>query len=178
MKVFACISAAFLLLSMYSVGATLEATCKQVTSPPVHGFDFDFCKTSLQVVPGSEKADTLGLSLIAASLALANFMHNQAKATELLRDKNLSKPTRNILTDCQRFYSDDADDLKRAIEALKSGKFNLSDIKTYLVNASDDVETCIESWEDLDQKSLMPKEEDDAEKISRLALAVTALLRP
>ncbi|ONK75541.1 uncharacterized protein A4U43_C03F17980 [Asparagus officinalis] len=181
MKVFASISAAFLLLNMYSVGATLlEETCKNLTSPPIgpaRGFDFEFCKTSLQVAPGSEKADAIGLTIIAANIALVNFTHNKAKATELLQDKNLSKQIRRILTECQSIYSEDAVDLKKAIDALKSGKFDrMEDVINHLGKAADDVLACRDGWEFSGQKSLMPKEEENAEKLSELALAVASLL--
>ena len=60
MKLFLYLTAALLLLSLSSIEASLEEICKKVDQAH-ENIDFNFCITSLQVVPESHTADVQGI---------------------------------------------------------------------------------------------------------------------
>ncbi|XP_020266168.1 putative invertase inhibitor [Asparagus officinalis] len=157
MKAFPSVFVALLLLSLFSVDATLEETCKELAKP---GYDinFDFCMTTLQVVPGSDKADNLGLTIIAANLTYINFTHNQAKAEELINDKNVSEEDKKSLAVCHELYDMGAYTLLNdVIKDLGSPPIDFDKLNSDLGAVWDDASTCNDTWNEGKQKSLMAK---------------------
>ncbi|ONK68145.1 uncharacterized protein A4U43_C05F7910 [Asparagus officinalis] len=177
MKAFPSVLVALLLLSLFSVNATLEETCKELAKPE-HEINFDFCMTTLQVVPGSDKADDLGLTIIAANLTYINFTHNQAKAEELINDKNVSEEDKKSLAVCHDVYDMGAYTLNDVIKYLRCPPIDAFKLKVDLSGVVTEASTCNDTWNEGNQKSLMAKEDDDAYKISSLALSVSTLIHP
>ncbi|ONK66465.1 uncharacterized protein A4U43_C06F8370 [Asparagus officinalis] len=167
MKAFPSLIVALLFLNLLSADAILEETCKQLAAHPGVHFDVNFCITTLQVVPGS-------LTSIIANLANANITHNLAEVKELLNSKDVSTVNKKALGVCEDVYDMGIEDIKETTEALKSRDFFT--VKSRLSALSFNVFTCMDAWAESKLRSLMPKEEDDAYKISDLALSVGASL--
>ncbi|ONK66008.1 uncharacterized protein A4U43_C06F3230 [Asparagus officinalis] len=174
MKAFPSLVVALLFLNLLSADATLEETCKQLAAHTGVHFDVNFCITTLQVVPGSNEADAIGLTSIIANLANANITHNLAKVKELLNSKNVSAESKKALDVCEEVYDLGIEDIKETIEALESRNFFT--VKSRLSALLFNVFTCRDAWAESKLKSLMPKEEDDAYKISDLAVSIGASL--
>ena len=73
---------------------------------------------------------------------------------------------------CVQVYDTSIDCFEEAIEGIKSRDHQK--IMTQFSAALTDVDTCIDAWEEGNEKSIMSKEEDDAKKISSLALDIGA----
>ncbi|ONK66010.1 uncharacterized protein A4U43_C06F3250 [Asparagus officinalis] len=174
MKAFPSLIVALLFLNLLSADATLEETCKQLAARAGVHFDVNFCITTLQVVPGSNKADAIGLTSIIANLANTNITHNLAKVEELLNSKNVSAESKKALGVCEEAYNKGAEDIKEMTEALKSRDFLTvkSRSSALLTNAF----TCVSAWAESKLEPLMPEEVDDAYKISDLAFSIGASL--
>ena len=84
----------------------------------------------------------------------------------------MSSESKKSLAVCVEVYDTSIDGFEEAIEGIKSQDH--SKTMAQFSGALTDVNTCIEAWEEGNEKSIMFKEEDDAKKISSLALDIGA----
>ena len=90
----------------------------------------------------------------------------------MLNSKNVSEESKKSLGVCVEVYEMSVDAFKEAIKGIKSHDHEKT--MTNFSAALTDVHTCIEAWKEGNDKSIMSKEEDDAEKVSMLALDIAA----
>lgn len=150
------------------VHASVEETCKAA------GRDYNFCVATLSADPGSASADTQGLAVIATKLTKAKATSIELTISALLK-KNSDVKTRQCLGDCASMYSDLVDNLSDTIGYIQSKSYDQA--KTYLSAAEDVGGNCEDGFKELDVPSPMTKENDDAQRLSSLALAITVLLK-
>nr|CAD1825486.1 unnamed protein product [Ananas comosus var. bracteatus] len=94
----------FFLQNLSFSSASLEENCRRI-----HEFNpersYDFCVTSLQVVPESPTANLSQLDVIASELMIKNYTHTLGVVQRLLKNQSLSHWQREALRVCNETYS-------------------------------------------------------------------------
>ncbi|XP_072977039.1 cell wall / vacuolar inhibitor of fructosidase 2-like [Typha angustifolia] len=161
----------FFVQSFCSVTASLEETCKNATRSKEF---YEFCITSLQVVPESRTADIKGLASIAADLTMTNYTHTIAKVQGLQKKGGLSNSITMALSTCSDAYGVAIGYIQGSIAHIKTGDIKNAHINMIWANsAPDDCET---AFDEFHNKSLLSTEDDFANRLSRLAINIIYLL--
>nr|CAD1825496.1 unnamed protein product [Ananas comosus var. bracteatus] len=84
--------------------ASLEDTCKKVQAEDPDA-NYEFCVTSLQVVPESRTANLSQLTIITTQLSIKNYTHALDVIAQLLKNHSLSHLQREVLETCQEEYN-------------------------------------------------------------------------
>ncbi|XP_020083427.1 putative invertase inhibitor [Ananas comosus] len=154
--------------------ASLEDTCKKVQASDPND-KYEFCITSLQVVPESRTANLSQLTIIATQLSIKNYTHTLGVIAQLLKNHSLSHWQKEALETCQESYNSGVDDSKDAIKDVKAGDiFGASASLSAAAGAPGD---CEDAFSEGEEASLLPREDDLASKISALAIDIVALLK-
>ncbi|OAY79808.1 putative invertase inhibitor [Ananas comosus] len=153
---------------------SLEDTCKKVQAGDPDS-KYEFCVTSLQVVPESRTANLSQLTIITTQLSIKNFTHALGVIAQLLKNHSLSHLQREVLETCQEVYNYGVDANKQAIEDVKAG--DIFSASSNLSAAADAPVNCEDAFSEAKEASLLPREDDLASKISNLALGILALLK-
>lgn len=152
--------------------ATLDQTCRRVTQ--ADQWNYNFCITSLQVVPGSRTADDRGVAVIAAQLLQANYTSIVDKAKKLLNDKGLSPSMTKALGGCLNVYQPASQSLQTAVNKLRS--FYVKEAVAYMRSAVGAPDGCALAFYQFRVKSPLLKENANARTLGNIALAIVALL--
>nr|CAD1825485.1 unnamed protein product [Ananas comosus var. bracteatus] len=168
------VSALAIFLQNWSLSsASLEENCRRIHELDPYG-SYDFCVTSLQVVPESHTANLSQLAVIASELTIKNYTHTLGVVQQLLKNQSLSHWQREALRVCNETYTSEIGDANLAITKIKSGDFSNAQSKLGdVVLASD---TCEGSFKEGHIPSMIPRENALTYLISCLALDIVALL--
>nr|CAD1825479.1 unnamed protein product [Ananas comosus var. bracteatus] len=168
------VSALAIFLQNWSLSsASLEENCKRI-----HELDpyrsYDFCVTSLQVVPESHTANLSQLAVIASELTIKNYTYTLDVVQQLLKNQSLSHWQREALRVCNEIYTSEIGDVNLAITEIKSDDF--SSAQSNLSAAAIASDTCESSFKEGHIPSMIPRENALTYLISYLALDILELL--
>ncbi|KDP45958.1 hypothetical protein JCGZ_11861 [Jatropha curcas] len=106
----------------------LNRTCKRCAEKS-SSFIYEFCQTSLDVIPASHVTNLQGIAVISMELALENATTTIANIKSLFDMKSFSPYTLACLQDCLELYSDAIVALVDGVAAFLTGKYHVSNVK-------------------------------------------------
>ncbi|KAJ3670338.1 hypothetical protein LUZ60_010662 [Juncus effusus] len=151
---------------LHASHGSLEETCKKVTNS---ASGYEFCVTSLQVVPGSQTANVYNLTVIVTELVKTNLTYAYTKYQELSKQSGWTNDTLKSFHVCLEVYSDASMDMDGLIGQAKSKDYYAFEITMTGVHI--DVSTCDEAFEEGGEKTPIPKIDNDLADLAGLALA-------
>ncbi|KAJ3670340.1 hypothetical protein LUZ60_010664 [Juncus effusus] len=151
---------------LHASHGSLEETCKKVTNS---ASGYEFCVTSLQVVPGSQTANVYNLTVMVTELVKTNLTYAYTKYQELSKQSGWTNDTLKSFHVCLEVYSDASMDMDGLIGQAKSKDYYAFEIT--MTGVRIDVSTCDEAFEEGGEKTPIPKIDNDLADLAGLALA-------
>ncbi|KAB2614555.1 invertase inhibitor [Pyrus ussuriensis x Pyrus communis] len=106
----------------------IPETCKKFAQYDPN-LSYNFCVTSLQAAPKSQRTDLHKLGIISIKLIRNNVTDTRHYIKHLLKNKKLDPYVRACLSDCLELYSDAIPTIKKALMNYKSKKYNAANIE-------------------------------------------------
>ncbi|OWM75098.1 putative invertase inhibitor [Punica granatum] len=136
---------------------------------------YGFCVSALQSAPNSLCADTLQkLGLISIKLIWGNVTSTRCYIKYLLKNKKINPYVWSCLDDCLELYSDAVPTLKQAVQDYQAKRYD--DANVEVSSLIDAATTCEDGFEEKELVSPLKKRNDNAFKLSALALSIINML--
>ncbi|KAJ3670339.1 hypothetical protein LUZ60_010663 [Juncus effusus] len=147
----------------------VEETCKNVTTSKKY---YEFCLTSLQVVPGSQTADVYNLTVMLAELTKTNFTYAYTKYLEVSKQDGWSNTTLSSFHVCLDIYSDTSQ-VDAAVDQAKTRDYNATELM--MTTVITDADTCVEAFEEIGEKTPIPEVDNNVSRLAGLSLFFASL---
>ncbi|XP_043692268.1 putative invertase inhibitor [Telopea speciosissima] len=147
----------------------IQETC-QMSAERSPVLSYDFCVSSLQVIPLSYTASLPELAVISVKLALVNATATLWKTQKLLEIEASDPKIMACLKDCQELYSDAVPTLENSITTLNSKDYRSGNV--FISAAMDAATTCEDGFE----VSPLTKQNYDFFQLCDIALVITRLI--
>uniref|UniRef100_A0A0D9W8Q9 Pectinesterase inhibitor domain-containing protein n=1 Tax=Leersia perrieri TaxID=77586 RepID=A0A0D9W8Q9_9ORYZ len=184
MKLVQSLSITMLLLLITSTttlsnASLLDSTCTSFqASHPEIGNAYSYCIKFFQSDRGSAAADKYGLAAIAVKISTATAKATGKRIEELERSET-DKRRKGCLSACEEVYDSAVDSLRDAADGIKSRDAGgLKDAVSKLSAARDTPDTCEQGFRELGLASPLGAEDEEFDKQSAIALAVTSAIAP
>ncbi|XP_015580601.1 putative invertase inhibitor [Ricinus communis] len=115
-------------LDGYSTIDIVNRSCKKCAEKS-KSFIYDFCQTSLQVIPASHVTNLQGIAVIAMELAIENATTTVSNIKSLLVTGSFNPDTLACLEDCLKLYSDALVTLVDGVAAFLTGHYGTANVK-------------------------------------------------
>lgn len=171
-------SSFFLFLSLFNLtfyGSTaqnlIQTTCQSLSKNGT-SFKYDFCTSSLQAAPASQRATLPGIGMTSIRLVQYNVTDTMSHVKMLLlKDKKLDSHNTSCLKACLEVYSNAIASIKHATKSYNTKQYYDANIQISAVIA--DATTCEDGFmEKQGGVSPLTKRNDNTIQLSSVALSV------
>ncbi|KAL2893265.1 putative invertase inhibitor, partial [Bienertia sinuspersici] len=173
----------FFQLAAISLGSTtitkatnlVPDTCMEISNSDPY-VKYDFCVKAFGSNPRSSKANLDELAEISFNITTYKARSVSSTIDRLMKDPKSGRLVKQVLKTCSDLYSGAPEDLKVGLEALKSGKFFIANVR--VTAAMGCGSECEDAFKEMKVKvSPLTKENSDYFELGAITLAFTNLLQ-
>ncbi|KAL5724307.1 hypothetical protein ACHQM5_007584 [Ranunculus cassubicifolius] len=152
----------------------LNKTCAKIVQGDPYNVKFDFCVTSLQVVPENHRTSLRELGNVSLNLTKSNASHTLGYINNLLK-RNMKPDMKSCLTSCQELYANSISSLNEAMNCV--GNQHFDDANIQVTAAMDAPTTCEDGFrEGKGTVSPLSKRNSDAFQLGAISLTIINML--